>query len=619
MAINKFRYDINTLRAIAVISVVLFHYNIPGFSGGFSGVDVFFVISGYLMSQIIIGSIQNNRFSILDFYKKRMARIFPALIFLLLILTVVGAFLYFPPDYKLNEHYAAASLLFISNILYWRSLNYFGPAAGNNILLHTWSLSVEWQFYLVYPFILVAISKLKGKYKYLASLVVATIILFVLTVFLVRTSPVATFYLLPTRAWELFLGGIAFALRQFVKPEKNLKVLALTGYVLIVGSAVFLNSYYPWPGAFTFIPVAGTFMVIAAHCNSFGILKNPVVQLTGKISYSLYLWHWPVLVIFKYMGFDSSYITSLLVFSLSVTLAYFSYRYVEQSKTFTAPKNILILTSATLIFAITLSSFGINKIFFNKKALYFSAYTSGRYENTMKQFREGGCLFETRDQDSLVTAFNNNGCLTFDRSKKNILLIGDSHCAELYQSLTEAYPNVHFLQTTVTGWLPLEQPFDAVKDADQAGYLFHDFIPHNAKNIDGIILDGNWLTAYGDLPKLQHDLTATIKYLAKYGIKTIVIGQTEAYTIPYPVVLAKEYQYHLDLKAHFLDKTTSLTNKFLANALPLVYVDIYNTATPPLSLNNKPYMFDENHLGKYGADLAVKKILSNRIAINFFK
>jgi len=621
MAINKFRYDINTLRAIAVISVVLFHYNVPGFAGGFSGVDVFFVISGYLMSQIIIGSISNNRFSFWDFYQKRMARILPALIFLLLMLTLIGAFLYFPPDYQLNERYGAASLLFLSNILYWRTSSYFGPASGNNILLHTWSLSVEWQFYIVYPLILFGIGKLKGRFKYLSFLVAGTIGLFALTIFLVRTSPVATFYLLPTRAWELFAGGIAFTLRDTVKLQKSKGLVAIAGYVLILGSAIFLNSSYLWPGALTIIPVTGAFLVILADCNEPGILKNAFLQLTGKISYSLYLWHWPVLVITKYLGFDINYFTSLLIFCISFGLAYLSYHYIERSKTLTTTKNILVLGCITLVITAGLSKFSANGLFFNKQALYFSGYNSTRYEDTKNQFRQGSCLLETRDKDTLAAALNNNGCITFDITKKNILLIGDSHGAELYLSLKEALSgkNINLLQATATGWLPLERPLDASKDAPLSGYIFHDLIVPHAKKIDGIILDGNWATGGGDLVRLLARLNSTLKYLDSCGIKTMVIGQTEAYTIPYPVVVAKEFQYHLDLKAHFLIKSMSTTDKFLGKALPSAYVDIYNTTIPPLSPDNKPYMFDENHLGKYGADLAVKKILTNPIAINFFK
>ena len=139
----KFRYDINALRAISVIGVLLFHYKVPFFEGGFAGVDVFFVISGYLMSKIIINGINRNNFSLPEFYGRRFKRIVPALLVLVLVLTVVGFFIYFPVNYRLNEQNVAASVLFISNIVYWQSAGYFAEASDTDILLHTWSLSVE--------------------------------------------------------------------------------------------------------------------------------------------------------------------------------------------------------------------------------------------------------------------------------------------------------------------------------------------------------------------------------------------------------------------------------------------------------------------------------------------
>ena len=157
----KFRYDINALRALAVISVFLFHLKIPLFSGGFIGVDVFYTISGFLMSKIVIDGLQKNTFSIWDFYSKRIKRIVPALLFLIFMITSVGYFIFLPNDYKTNDVNAFSSLLFYSNFHYWKdSLNYFRQQADSNIFLHTWSLSVEWQFYMIYPLFLLVLKKL---------------------------------------------------------------------------------------------------------------------------------------------------------------------------------------------------------------------------------------------------------------------------------------------------------------------------------------------------------------------------------------------------------------------------------------------------------------------------
>src|SRR4051812_13526812 len=160
MSKANFRYDINVLRAFAILGVMFFHYKVPLFQGGFSGVDIFFVISGYLMSRIIINSIDRREFSFKDYLGKRLKRIVPALLFLIFVLAIVGFFLYLPEDYKINQKNATSSLLFFSNISYFLNSNYFDPSSDTNILLHTWSLSVEWQFYLIYPFFLLLLYRL---------------------------------------------------------------------------------------------------------------------------------------------------------------------------------------------------------------------------------------------------------------------------------------------------------------------------------------------------------------------------------------------------------------------------------------------------------------------------
>ncbi|QJD95173.1 acyltransferase [Mucilaginibacter robiniae] len=208
---NNFRYDINALRAVAILGVLLFHYNVPFFAGGFSGVDVFFVISGYLMSRIIINSIDKSTFSFIDFYSKRIKRIVPALLIVILTITIICFFFYFPEDYKLNEKYGTASLIFLSNILYWKSSGYFDPASNTNIFLHTWSLSVEWQFYMLYPIALLILSKLfKKKPQYWTFFILSTISIIVLSFLYTQHKATASFYLLPSRSWEMMFGGIAF-------------------------------------------------------------------------------------------------------------------------------------------------------------------------------------------------------------------------------------------------------------------------------------------------------------------------------------------------------------------------------------------------------------------------
>ncbi|RYZ97342.1 MAG: acyltransferase, partial [Sphingobacteriaceae bacterium] len=299
----KFRYDINALRAIAVTGVLLFHFKVPYFSGGFSGVDVFFVISGYLMTKIIMNDINSDNFSVLAFYGKRLRRIVPALLFLILILTVVCFFLYFPHDYQSIEKNCVSSVLFISNIIYWQTAGYFDRNSEANVLLHTWSLSVEWQFYMIYPLILLLLNKfLKSKMHYLTVFIGATFLLYAGAVYAARIHTEGAFFLLPTRCWEMALGGVAFFSDGLLKSKLTRKYLAVAGYLLIGLSFLTLNNKMAWPGEFTMMPLFATYLVIAANYNNVSLLKSGVVQWIGKISYSLYLWHWPVYVIAIYIG-----------------------------------------------------------------------------------------------------------------------------------------------------------------------------------------------------------------------------------------------------------------------------------------------------------------------------
>jgi peptidoglycan/LPS O-acetylase OafA/YrhL len=222
----QFREDINGLRAIAVIAVVLFHFNPSWMPGGFAGVDVFFVISGFLMTGIIFKGIEQENFSILKFYVARANRIIPALAVLCLILLVFGWFYLTPIDYKALGKHAGSSIRFLSNITYWRESGYFDSASHEKWLLHTWSLSAEWQFYIIYPLIIVIMRKFMSVKVMRATFLLGTTLGFIFCIFVTYKWPNAAYYLLPTRAWEMMIGGIAY-LYPFTMQQKNKKLLIL--------------------------------------------------------------------------------------------------------------------------------------------------------------------------------------------------------------------------------------------------------------------------------------------------------------------------------------------------------------------------------------------------------
>ncbi|MDO5769765.1 MAG: acyltransferase, partial [Psychrobacter sp.] len=325
----KFRKDINGLRAIAVIAVVLFHFNASWMPGGFAGVDVFFVISGFLMTGIIFRGIEQENFSILKFYVARANRIIPALALLCLVLIVFGWFYLTPLDYKTLGKHAASSITFLSNITYWREAGYFDAASHEKWLLHTWSLSVEWQFYIIYPLILVAMHKFLSIKTMKSMLIVGTVLGFIFCVIASYKWPNPSYYLLPTRAWEMMIGGVAY-IYPFTLKEKRKRFVEWTGLALVIGSYFLISGENPWPGYLAMFPVLGSFLIIQAQHNESAITGNIVLQKFGAWSYSIYLWHWPLVVIIHTFSLPEYYV--YLGMTFSILLGFLSYKYVEKIK-----------------------------------------------------------------------------------------------------------------------------------------------------------------------------------------------------------------------------------------------------------------------------------------------
>ncbi|PHN58783.1 hypothetical protein AO268_11000 [Pseudomonas sp. ICMP 8385] len=323
-----FRSDINGLRAIAVIAVVLYHFGVKGFSGGFAGVDIFFVISGFLMTGIIFRQTDSGKFSLTGFYLARAKRIIPALAFLCLSLLVAGWFVLIPSEYKELGKHAATSIGFLSNFAYWREAGYFDTASHGKWLLHTWSLSVEWQFYIVYPLIILATRKLFGASMTKMLLVIGALVSFALCMYMSNRSPSAAFYLLPTRAWEMLAGGIVFLFPMQLK-DTNKKVASTFGLVLIALSILMLDASDVWPGWLALIPIAGTALLILAADQTSVVTNNKLSASIGKASYSIYLWHWPLVVLLGYYGVSDSAAAIAAGIAASILLGYASLYFVE--------------------------------------------------------------------------------------------------------------------------------------------------------------------------------------------------------------------------------------------------------------------------------------------------
>ncbi|MEZ2128899.1 MULTISPECIES: acyltransferase family protein [unclassified Sinorhizobium] len=334
-----YRADIDGLRAIAILPVVLYHAKIPGFAGGFVGVDVFFVISGFLMASLIGGEIARGEFSLLRFYERRIRRIFPALFAMLALTAVVAWFLFMPVELEYFAESIRAAALFFSNIQFKTESGYFDIGAEMKPLLHTWSLAVEEQFYILFPLLLLALGRLDRR-RTAAALIGLFVLSFAASAWYVFASPVSAFYLSQFRAWELLLGAI-LALGVVPAPSRPFvrQALAALGIALIALAVFVYDERTPFPGLAALVPCLGAGLIIHAGAGAdrqfptpIGrALQAPALVFIGLISYSLYLWHWPLIVFTRYItGHDLTPVEGGAIVIASIALATISWHFIER-------------------------------------------------------------------------------------------------------------------------------------------------------------------------------------------------------------------------------------------------------------------------------------------------
>ncbi len=331
---SAYRPDIDGLRAIAVVAVVLFHAHIQPFTGGFVGVDVFFVISGYLIVGMIVDDIDAQRLSIAAFYERRLRRLFPALFAVMTACAIAGYLLFLPEEFRKFGQSLVATSAFVSNYLFWSQAGYFDSPPELKPLLHTWSLAVEEQFYLVVPALLMIVSRYWRQSLPRILTIVAGVSFAIATASLVK-HPDTAFYLPHTRVWEFLLGALLIVVRVPVaqtRPAREL--LTFAGLILIVASAVTYSSTTLFPGPAAALPCIGAAMIIHAGRNGGSsvhslLAARPVVYV-GLISYSLYLWHWPMLVFARaWLVRPLTTLEAAALIAISFVVAHLSWQFIE--------------------------------------------------------------------------------------------------------------------------------------------------------------------------------------------------------------------------------------------------------------------------------------------------
>lgn len=426
---KNFRYDINGLRAIAVLVVVLFHFLPNYLTGGFVGVDVFFVISGFLMTLIIFTGLQNDKFNLFKFYVARANRIIPALGTLCFILLVLGWFFLPPIEYKSLGKHVAGSISFISNILYWKESGYFDASSHEKWLLHTWSLSVEWQFYIIYPFILLILNKFLNVTKIKLLILFSFIVLFLLNIYISISSPTSAYFLLPSRIWEMLLGGIAFLFPIYLKNIQS-KILSWLGVFLILISCIFISSNNSWPGYLALVPTIGAYFILVSNNQESFISTNPIFQKIGLWSYSIYLWHWPLVVIGYFYNIENWFLYGI---PLSILLGFLSYKLIE-SKNFAMFynwKNILQIKPFWISIIISIMGFS---IFMTKG---FETHYSDQVKLTSSEVDNKNpynCLIGEQEKISNIP-----NCYIGNKNNLKAIIVGDSHADAIVTAITSKY------------------------------------------------------------------------------------------------------------------------------------------------------------------------------------
>lgn len=487
-----------------MISVVLYHFGVPYVSGGFVGVDVFFVISGFLMTGIVLERVDHK--GVLDFYIARFLRIVPALLVVVITLMAFGMFALSTNEYEVLSRNAIASLLFYSNNYYAIHSSYFDPSSELNFLLHTWSLSVEWQFYILYPLLVILIKKLRLP----VGLSLSAIFTMSLAITLMRVTGTREdiFYLLPTRAWEMLSGGLVHMASVRYKMPEWIKHCDGYGIALIVVAATILHSNGYWPSYSTFAPVLGASMVILANDQNSIFTSNRVAQWAGKISYSVYLWHWPVVVAMRYYQIDFSAINIFIGVVSSFALGDLSYRIIES----TLRKRARLIFNISL-FAVTLS------------ACMFVMLTKGisfRFSDALKQvveyrmdnssWRPDTC-FLNPEQD--YTAFSK--CQD-KMTSKSFVVWGDSHAAHLMPGLRSVFGNdLNITQRSASLCPPIiGLQIDGRPHCKAINDMVAREISDNKPNT--VLMSALW-----SVYPMREYLPGTIKFLKDSGVKNIIL------------------------------------------------------------------------------------------------
>jgi peptidoglycan/LPS O-acetylase OafA/YrhL len=608
----KYRADIDGLRALAVVPVVFYHVGVPGFGGGFVGVDIFFVISGYLICGMIDADIRSGSFSIGNFYKRRVLRILPAL-FAMFLVTSILAYLYFLPV-ELKEYSAslASAVGSVSNVYFAMTAGYFDAPAEAKPLLHTWSLGVEEQFYLIAPLLMLFTYRMFPK-RAKALFAGAAVLSFVAAWVVSHRNTDFEFYLTPFRAWELALGAL-LSIRFIPAPATPLlkNTCGVTGLLMLLGVILFGSSSVPLL-LMTSLASAGAMLVIASSERGLSLAGKllslrPVVFI-GLISYSLYLWHWPLIVFERtdeaFFRNPSAATTRLGLIVAAFGVAWLSWKFIElpfraQAK---SSSKALVFGWASAAMASIVAICGLAVVLggapfrFPERVVAIGAYLA--YDPS-SAFRAGQCYLGTNRQQLDVQT-----CMQPDPKRPNYLLVGDSHAAHLWFGLSSAMPEVNIMQATASACRPAILPvssLDIRACPKLMQFVFNDFLVHH--KVDRVLLSASWKDE--DLPVLSN----TLEVLRSRGIDVTVLGPIVEYDGALPRLISDEIRYNnpsfaRDMRTPGIRERDRALSR-LVTAKGATYVSVYDSVCrdghcDEFAEGDVPLQFDAGHLTAQGS------------------